>query len=229
MKVIVSILLVITIQISYSQKVITTRDTRQIKATSASGYAAELSGENEVISQAFNKFIKDFGKTRTSGGVTTINSPILGGTTYEKNAAYAVVKGDALKSTVWMGLISEEWPEADIETLTAAMKDLVYQFGVKFYRDQIQKEIDQTQQALDATDRKLQRLMTQNKDLNTRLVNNEQEKIKIEKSLEDNITEHVILLQKIDANKVSQDSVTNAGLQIRKVLDAQKERQQKVN
>ena len=229
MKAIFSILLILSLQLSYSQKVVTTKDSRQVKVTSASGFAAELTGENEVVGQAFNKFIKDFGKTRSAAGLTTINSPILGGTTYEKNSTYAIVKGDALKTTVWIGLIPAEWPEADVEALTGTIKDLVYQFGVKFYRDQIQKEIDQTQQALDATDRKLQRLMTQNKDLNTRLVNNEQEKIKIEKSLEDNITEHVILLQKIDANKLSQDSVTNAGLQIRKVLDAQKERQQKVN
>lgn len=214
---------------SYGQKVTVTKDSRQIKGSAAPGYATELNGSSDAVGQALNKFLKDYGKTRSSAGLITITSPVLGGTTYEKNSAYAVVKGDAMKATAWIGLIPSEWPENDAEVLVDRIKDMVYQFGVKFYRDQIQQEIDQTQQAVDATDRKLQRLMGQNKDLNTKLLSNEQEKIRLEKAIEDNKNEHVILLQKIEANKTSQDSVTNAGVQIRKVLDAQKERQQKVN
>lgn len=229
MKAIFSTLLILVAMLTHAQKVTTSKDQRQIKGTSASGYASELTGESDAVSQAFSKFIRDYGKIRTAAGVTTIGSPVLGGTTYDKNSAYAIVKGDAIKTTVWVGLIEAEWPEADFENLTTAIKDLIYQFGVKFYRDRIQEEIDQTQQALDATDRKLQRLTAQNKDMNARLLDNEQEKIKLEKALEDNKNEHVILLQKIDANKVSQDSVTNAALQIKKVLDAQKDRQQKIN
>ena len=60
-------------------------------------------------------------------------------------------------------------------------------------------------------------------------MSNEQDLIKLEKAIVDNKNEHVILLQKLDANKLSQDSVTNAAVQIRKVLDAQKEKKQKVN
>ncbi|MEY3404895.1 MAG: hypothetical protein ACO263_04955 [Cyclobacteriaceae bacterium] len=229
MKATLSFLLIFSFVVSYAQKVTITKDSRQIKGGDAQGYATELTGSSDAVSQALNKFLKDYGKTRSSAGIITITSPVLGGTTYEKNAAYAVVKGDAMKATAWIGLSPSEWPDNNIDVLVDRIKDMIYQFGVKFYRDQIQQEIDQTQQAIDATDRKLQRLMGQNKDLNTKLLSNEQEKIRLEKSLDDNKNEHVILLQKIEANKNSQDSVTNAIVQIRKVLDAQKERQQKVN
>lgn len=229
MKAIFSLLLILITGCSFSQKVTVEKSSRTIKGGEAGGYATELTGSAESVSQALNKFLKDYGKTRNSGGTITISSPVLGGMTYEKNIAYASVKGDAVKTSAWIGLNPAEWPGNDSEVLIDRIKDMVYQFGVKYYRDQIQAEIDQTQQALDATDRKLQRLVSQNKDLSSKLVSNEQELIKLEKAIVDNKNEHVVLLQKIDGNKLSQDSVTNAAVQIRKVLEAQKERKQKVN
>jgi hypothetical protein len=67
------------------------------------------------------------------------------------------------------------------------------------------------------------------KDLNLKLSNNEQEKLHLEKSLEANSLEHAVILQKLVNNKKSQDSISNAGLQIKKMLDAKKEKQKKVN
>ena len=58
-----------------------------------------------------------------------------------------------------------------------AVEKLVYQFGVRFYRDQIQIDIDESQQAFDATEKQQARLTNQNKDLNLRLGNNEQERV----------------------------------------------------
>jgi hypothetical protein len=109
------------------------------------------------------------------------------------------------------------------------LEKLVYRFGVKFYRDQIQKEIDEAQQASYAVDKQKQRLLNQNKDLVNKLANNEQQKIQLEKSLETNKLDHFVLLQKIENNKKSQDSVANAGVQIKKVVEVHKERQRKVN
>jgi hypothetical protein len=106
---------------------------------------------------------------------------------------------------------------------------VVFQFGVRFYHDLVQKEIDQSQQAFDATEKQKTRLINQNKDLNLRLGNNEQEKIHLEKSLEANALEKAVLLQKLENNKKAQDSVVNAGVQIKKVLDAQIEKQKKIN
>jgi hypothetical protein len=229
MKVIFSILLILITNFSFSQKVAVEKSTRNIKGSESGGYAVELNGTAESVSQALSRFLKDYGKTRSSGGVVTISAPVLGGMTYENNVAYAAVKGDAIKASAWIGLNPSEWPGNDTEVLIDRIKDMVYQFGVKFYQDQIQSEIDQTQQAIDATERKLQRLVSQNKDLNNKLVSNEQDLIKLEKAIVENKNEHVILLQKLDANKLSQDSVTNAAVQIRKVLDAQKEKKQKVN
>jgi hypothetical protein len=71
--------------------------------------------------------------------------------------------------------------------------------------------------------------VNQNKDLNTKLVNNAQQKIQLEKSLEANKLDNLVLIQKIENNKKSQDSVRLAGEQIKKVIEMHKERQRKVN
>ena len=142
---------------------------------------------------------------------------------------YASIEGNDENATIWLGLNKEEWIVNDIEIVTKEIEKLVYRFGVKFYRDQIQKQIDEAQRASDAVDRQKQRLTNQNKDLVNKLSNNELQKIELEKSLEANKLDHFVLLQKIANNNNSQDSVANAGVQIKKVVELHKERQRKVN
>ena len=148
--------------------------------------------------------------------------------TYEGKTLYGTVTGDDKKAQVWLGIDTAEWKTSSSAILERIEK-LAYQFGVNFYRDQIQKEIDESQRAFEATEKQKVRLTNQVKDLNLRLSNNEQEKNHLEKSLEANSLEHAVLLQKLTNNKKSQDSVANAGVQIKKVLEAQKEKQKKVN
>lgn len=226
----VSIALLLLIGISGSaQKVTTEKDSRKIKGLDADGYYTELSASAESVSDAFNKYLRTIGKTRSASGITTITGPTLGGSVYEKMLIYGESKGDLNKTRAWIGLVPSEWEGRDTDALLGQLKDLVYQFGVKYYRDQIQFQIDETQSAMDATDRKLLKLTSQGTDLSEKLVANEQEKIKLEKALELNASSHVLLVQKIEANKKAQDSLTNAAANIRKVLEGHKERQQKVN
>jgi hypothetical protein len=109
------------------------------------------------------------------------------------------------------------------------LETLAYRFGVKFYRDKIQVQIDEAQRASDAVDKQKQRLLSQNKDLVVKLSNNEQEKIRLEKAIEVNKLEHEVLLVKIQDNKLAQDSVAQAGVQIKKAGELHRERQRKVN
>ncbi|HTJ52515.1 MAG TPA: hypothetical protein VL443_23810, partial [Cyclobacteriaceae bacterium] len=102
-------------------------------------------------------------------------------------------------------------------------------FGVQFYRDKIQEQIDESNRALSAVERQQQRFSNQNRDLNMKLEDNKREKIQLEKSLVDNKTEYETLLKKIEKNKKDQDSLITSNEQIKKVIEAQKARQGKVN
>ncbi len=214
---------------TFAQTVTVKSKSEKISGASADGYATELEGKKEEVASAWNKFLKEIGKVKNPGGTITITEPAVGLTVYPKGILYATVEGSEEKTTVWLGLNKEEWVVNDVTIVTAELEKLVYRFGVKFYRDQIQKQIDEAQQASDAVDKKKQRLLNQNKDLVNKLSNNEQQKIQLEKSLETNKLDHFVLLQKIENNKKSQDSVANAGVQIKKVLESHKERQRKVN
>ena len=109
------------------------------------------------------------------------------------------------------------------------MEKELHRFGVQFYKDKIQGQIDEAQRASEAVVRQQQRLANQNRELTIQLSNNEQEKIKLEQRLEANTLEHAVLLQKIENNKLAQDSVAQASEQIKKMIDVHKERQNKVN
>jgi len=117
----------------------------------------------------------------------------------------------------------------DIDIVKKELEKKVYQFGIKYYKDKIQAQIDEAQRAFDATTRQGQRLVNQNKDLTIQLGNNEQEKVKLEERLQANALEHAVLIQKLENNKLAQDSVVQAGDQIKKVIELHKERQGKVN
>jgi hypothetical protein len=93
----------------------------------------------------------------------------------------------------------------------------------------VQKQIDETQQALDAVEKQQQRTLNQSKDLTIKVSNNEQEKIQLEKSLENNKLENVALKIRMENNKKAQDSLLNVNVQIKKVLETHKEKQRKIN
>lgn len=212
-----------------AQKVMVTSGEVKMKGTSATGYRTELQGKKADVQVAWNRFLKDIGKLKTGMEYHTISQPAVGSTSYDKGVLYATCEGKEDQTTVWLGLIESEWQVNDITLVTKELEKLVYQFGVKFYRDKIQLQIDEAQQALDAVSRQQGRLVNQSKDLSIKLSNNEQEKIQLEKALENNKTEHVDLLGRIEKNKKAQDSVASSGVEIRKVLEMHKERQRKVN
>jgi chromosome segregation ATPase len=127
-----------------------------------------------------------------------------------------------------MGINPAEW-SSQASQVTTDIEKTVYQFGLKYYRDKVQVQIDEAQQAFDAVEKQQQRTLNQHKDLTTKLTNNEQEKIRLEKQLENNKLENASLKIRIEQNKKAQDSLANVSVQVQKVLEQHKEKQKKIN
>ncbi len=214
---------------AFSQKVSVNKKSDKVKGDSAEGYGTQLEGSKEKVAAAWGRFLKDLGKVRAGSDYQYVENPALGGTVYQTGIVYATVDGSEESTSVWMGIKADEWTVNDIKIVETQLEKLVYQFGVKFYRDKIQAQIDEATRASEAVVRQQQRLVNENKNLNLRLTNNGQEKIQLEKNLEANKLEKLVLDQKIINNKKSQDSVKLAGEQILKVIEMHKERQRKVN
>lgn len=225
-----SILFSVFIFPAQSQTVTVLKEKEKVKDESIEVYALTLDGKKDEISSAWNKFLKDIGKLKQSTKPMTVSEPVISGTTYSSNVFYAdFKKNNEGSSTVWAGINPAEWNEAEIGRVNRELDKLVYQFGVTFYRQKVQVQIDETQQALDAVEKQKQRMLNQNKDLTLKLSNSDQEKIQLEKSLEANKLENASLKIKLVNNKKAQDSLANVSVQIKKVMESHKEKQRKIN
>lgn len=225
-----SALFILFIISAYSQNVTVLKENEKVKGESIDVYALTLDGKKDDISSAWNKFLKDIGKLKQSTDPMTVSEPVISGTTYSANVFYAdFKKNNETSSSVWAGINPAEWNEAEIGRVNRELEKLVYKFGVNFYRQKVQVQIDETQQALDAVEKQKQRTLNQNKDLTLKLSNNDQEKIQLEKSLESNKLENAALKIKLENNKKAQDSLANVSIQIKKVMETHKEKQSKIN
>lgn len=221
-------LLIISIATT-AQTVTSKKQSEKVKNESADGASVELDGKQADVNAQWSKFLKDLGKVKLfSSDPTVITEPVFNGTIY-KGTLYAYSFEDGNKTRVWLGYLSKEWEEKDLDFISKQTDRLVYQFGVQFYRAQVQKQIDETNDATTAVEKQKLRLVNQNKDLTIQLANNEQEKIQLEKSLQANQLEHEALKIRIEKNKKAQDSLTNASLQIKKVGETHKEKLRKIN
>jgi len=212
-----------------AQSVKVSKESEHIKGSSADGYAVELEGSVSEVNDAFSKYIRSFSKLKLGANPMTTSEVVINGISY-KNPVYASVKEKGSFSVAWIGLKESEWADADeAKKVGKELERITYDFGVKYYKDKIQVQIDESTRALQAVEKQQQRLINENKNLNLKLENNGKEKIQLERSLELNKLENLNLITKIDLNKKSQDSVAIANEQIKKVVEMHKERQKKVN
>jgi len=215
---------------AHSQSMTVNQQKEKVKGESIEVYAVTLEGKKEDISSAWNKYLKEIGKLKLFASPITVTEPIMNGTTYTGKAFYAdLKKNNETSSTVWAGVSPAEWEGEDLEKVNRGLEKLVYQFGITYHRDKVQVQIDESQQALDAVEKRKVRALNQNKDLTLKLSNNEQEKIKLEKALETNKLENASLKIKLENNLKAQDSLANVGVQIKKVMESHKEKQKAIN
>ena len=212
-----------------AQKVSVTQDKERVKGSNIDGYATELAGTIEDVSSAYTKYLKTFGKIKSSGSQMQLSEAEISFTKYS-SPLYATTRSNGEKITVWLGLNASEWPTP--EQAQQAMKDLekvVYDFGVKYYRDQVQVDIDESLRAQQAAEKQTLRLQNESKSLASKLEFNQKEKLRLEKALADNKLEYETLIANTAKNKKDQDSVSLATDQIKKMVEVHKERQRKVN
>lgn len=204
------------------------RETARIKGENTEGYGTDLEGSSEEVSASLLKYLKSIGKVKQSDGVIMLTESLSVGSN-TKNPVYAVVKEKGSGAQAWIGILPNEWEADQGNKLDKELEKMLHEFGVKYQKERVQLEIEASTQALTAVEKQQQRLVTENKNLNTKLENNKKEKLRLEKSLEDNKLDYETLLKNIDKNKHAQDSVALAGEQIKKVIEQQKEKQGRIN
>ncbi len=211
-----------------AQKVTVSEQSEKVKGESAEGYATELEGKKDAVNQAWLKSLREIGKVRQGTDPVTVTEPNFNGLGFPKGTIYAIVTEKGSNTRVWLGIRSSEWESNDVKRIKNELEKAVYRFGVKYYRDKIQAQIDEAQQALDAVEKQKSRIANQTKDLELQLANNVQEKVLLDKSIATNKVENQTLTLKLQNNTHAQDSLTQAGVQIEKVRQMHLDRQKSV-
>lgn len=224
----IGLILIASTFAAIAQSVKVTKETARIKGKNADGFEVELEGTVDDVNAALTKYLRTFAKLKLGANPLTTSEVVIGGSNY-KSPVYALTKEKSDRTAAWIGIRTDEWPAEESEKVSKELERLTYDFGVQFYRDKIQVQIDESTRALQAVERQQQRLLTENKNLNIRLENNQKEKVQLEKSLDVNKLEYLTLLTKIEQNKKSQDSLAIALEQVKKVVEMHKEKQKKVN
>lgn len=211
---------------SYSQTIQVKKESTSINNEVADGYEILVEATEEELQASLSRFLKSTGKVRESDGVFTISEPLIDGKKYAR-ALYSTGRQVGKLSSAWMGINKKEWGNAANE-VDKDLETLIHDFGVSFYRDKIQKQIDESKRASQTVERQKQKLVNQHGDLTSRIESNKREKIQLEKSLENNKLELENLYKRLQQNKNDQDSVAIAAEQIKKVIATHQERQKKV-
>ena len=213
---------------SFGQSVKVKKEVAKISNENIEGFAVDLDGTIKGVALSFTKYLKTLGKVKQNGDYVMLTESTLNGKFYGL-PIYGLTKDKDKLTQAWLGIKTNEWSANDAADVSRQLEKIAYNFGVKFYKDKIQEQIDESTHALQAVEKQQQRLLNQKGDLNARLEENKRDKIQLEKSLLDNGIEHENLLKRIDKNKKDQDSVTLANEQIKKIIEMQKEKQRNVN
>lgn len=217
------------LQISlFSQTVKVKNEKTRIKNDYADGFEVELQATPEELEASLTKLMKTLGKSKTTENFIIVNEPTIAEHKYTA-PVYGVNKQLGNIVSAWIGIKKDDFGKDDAEVISKDLEKLLQDFGVSFYKEKIQKQIDESVRASEAVARQQQKLVNQNRDLNNKIENNKREKIQLEKSIEKNRTDLVALTKRLEKNKRDQDSVAVAGGQIKKVIEMHKEKQRKVN
>jgi hypothetical protein len=211
----------------WAQTVKVRKESAGVKNESLAGYIVSLDGSQPEVTAAFVKYLKSYGKVR-QGEPITVSEPTIEGIKYN-SLLYAIAQPKDNDATAWLSFDRSVLAKDQIGTLEKAVEKILYDFGVQYYRNKIQVQIDESSRAAQAVDRQQQKLINESKVLSSRLEDNKREKIQLEKSLENNKLANETLLKKIEKNKHDQDSVAQAATQVKKVVELHREKQRKVN
>ena len=216
--------------VSFSQSANVKSQQQRVKGDNVDGFAIELVGQKADVTASLTKYLKEIGKLKfLTSDPLVITDPLFNGLVYTKKSIYALTTESGNVTTAWLGIKPTEWESKDVNFINKQLERLAGEFGVQFQRERMQSQIDETQQAADAVEKQALRFLGQGKDIQTKLVNNELEKIKLDKAFEANKLENAVLKIKIENNKKAQDSIANAAGQIKKVKDEQLQKLRKIN
>lgn len=220
---------------SYGQSLDAEKQKKRLPGGTYDGFFIELNGELEVIRNAWTGNLKELGKFRRKRRHYVVKEAVLQQFNNITLLTEIKMNRDSLVS-VWLGYDAgawsrdeSNWSDDKIAALDNAVKVYLLAFGQDHYRNRLQHEITETEQAANYISRKHQRLLQERKSLEIKLEELELEKNRLEEAINKITLEYKSTQQRIENNKQDADKALEDLEKINKVLESHKEKLKDLN
>lgn len=213
--------------LSLGQTVIVKKEKQKIKNDNIYSFATTLDANTEEVNGALLKFLKGYGKPKQQEEAIVLAECIVSGQAYAK-PLYGGTRQAGTVTHAWIGVNLKEWA-ADSAMVVSRLEMMVKEFGVNFYRDKIQAQIDEAQRAVDIVSKQQQRTLNEQQSIQQKIENNKKEYQQLLKDIRKNRADSVALVVRMNQNKAGTDSLRVVSEKVKQALVFQKERQGKVN
>jgi hypothetical protein len=212
---------------SFGQTVVVKQEKQKIKNDNIYSFSTTLDANAEDVNSALLKFLKNYGKPKQQEDAIVLAECIINGQAFTK-ALYGGTRQANAATHAWIGVNLKDWA-TDSAMVVTRLEAMVKEFGVNFYRDKIQVQIDEAQRAVDIVSRQQQRTLNEQQSIQQKIENNKKEYQQLLKAIQKNRSDSVALVLRLDKNKASTDSLRVVSDKVKQALVFQKERQGKVN
>lgn len=210
--------------VSLAQKVEVKEETQKINGKEIAGYSIVLQATKDKAESALLAFLKETGKTENKRTYFHLREIVFPGIFSSQISLFATASTEATQAKVWMGVDTTLIEKSIGTKLHDEAQAYLYKFGIKYYRDEVQRQISEAERATEFTSKSYQKLINENTSLNKQLENAKADKIKLEKALEVNIKLQEDLAIKLVDNKAAQDSVYLDIESMKKALEVYKKK-----
>ncbi len=213
---------------AFSQGVKVEESTVRILTERIDGYRTKLEAPSSEVESYLKSALRDLGKVRDRNTYFQITDVNLYGDRFAERLFFAQLVTGTQYQSVWFGVDSTGLSEIGWKVIDEKLQQYCYDFSINFYKDQVQKEIDESEKAEQYVLRQQKKLEKDSVSLLDRIDNNAAELIKLQQAIEDNKAEKELLLQKIKENKIAQDSTVITLDKVRKVIEMQKKKKEEI-
>ncbi len=223
------VIIFVTIGVSINAQNISLKaTTKRVEGKSRDGFSVVIHDEYETVKGDWLKKLRGISKVKKRRNfywLAELNLPNLPEQPVE---AYTQIGVKDSLANLWIGMKygDEEGANKDAEK---ELENYLYTYAYEYRKAQIQEQISDAERAAQFASRKHQRLITEEKNLNNRLLDTQNEKTRLEERVSGLILEIEVLMEKIETNKKDQEATYQQLEEIKKVLEGHKNRLKALN
>ena len=178
-QILLSLFTLVSIFSSLAQTVKVNETDRKVGKVLRTGQAISLELDEKFVSKLWKKQIKDFGKSSKEGEFNVFEAGIIPSISTTPLKIITTVQGSGSHGTiVWMAVdMGSEWITAN-HSKYSTLEKILHDFGVKAYTEDINKDIEAAESALNKASKDYEKMKKEGQKLaNNHKQNAEQKKI----------------------------------------------------